>query len=126
MRARVLDAVATLNYRRNSIASSIRRLDQRTASIGLIVEDLANPFASLLTRVVQDYALERAHLVLVGSSDGVADRERGLVAEFSSRRVDGLIVMPSGARGGVGKRAGCPRGRTTPCCAWPLADRVSR
>jgi LacI family transcriptional regulator len=96
MRARVLDAVGSLNYRRNTIASSIRRLDQRTASIGLVVEDLANPFASLLTRVVQEYALERQHLVLVGSSDGVADRERELVTEFCSRRVDGLLIVPSG------------------------------
>ncbi|OHV25706.1 hypothetical protein BBK14_22030 [Parafrankia soli] len=94
--ARILEAVERLNYRRNTSASSIRRLDQRTASIGLVVEDLANPFASLLARVVQDYALERQHLVLVGSSDGVADRERELVAEFCARRVDGLLIVPSG------------------------------
>jgi LacI family transcriptional regulator len=97
MQARVLDAVVRVGYRRNSIASSIRRLDQRTASIGLVVEDLANPFASLLTRVVQDYALERQHLVLVGSSRGVAQRERELVTEFCSRRVDGLLVVPCGS-----------------------------
>lgn len=97
MRARVLETAARLNYRRNSIASSIRRLDQRTASIGLVVEDIANPFASTLTRVVQDFALERQHLVLVGSSDGLVEREREVVAEFCARRVDGLIIVPSGA-----------------------------
>jgi LacI family transcriptional regulator len=95
-RERVLAAVAEIGYRRNSIASSIRRRDQRTSSIGLIVEDLANPFASTLTRVVQDYALEHRYLVLVGSSDGVPERERELVGEFASRRVDGLILVPSG------------------------------
>lgn len=96
MRARVLETAARLNYRRNSIASSIRRLDQRTASIGLVVEDIANPFAAALTRVVQDFALERRHLVLVGSSDGLVEREREVVTEFCSRRVDGLIIVPSG------------------------------
>jgi len=96
MRTRVLEAAARLNYRRNSIASSIRRLDQRTASIGLVVEDIANPFAAALTRVVQDFALQRRHLVLVGSSDGIGDREREVVTEFCSRRVDGLIIVPSG------------------------------
>jgi LacI family transcriptional regulator len=95
-RDRVLEAVAALGYRRNSMAGSIRRRDQRTSSIGLIVEDLANPFASTLTRVIQDYALERRYLVLVGSSDGVPERERELVGEFASRRVDGLIMVPSG------------------------------
>lgn len=96
MRTRVLETAARLNYRRNTIASSIRRLDKRTASIGLVVEDIANPFASTLTRVVQDFALERQHLVLVGSSDGIAEREREVVAEFCARRVDGLIIVPSG------------------------------
>ncbi|MGH3738353.1 MAG: LacI family DNA-binding transcriptional regulator [Micromonosporaceae bacterium] len=96
LRDRVLEAVASLRYRRNTIASSIRRLDQRTASIGLVVEDLANPFAAQLTRVVQDHARQWRHMVLVGSSDGVPERERELVTEFCSRRVDGLLVVPSG------------------------------
>ncbi|WP_245818532.1 LacI family DNA-binding transcriptional regulator [Haloechinothrix alba] len=96
MRDRVLEAMASVEYRRNSMASSVRRRDQRTASIGLVVEDLANPFASQLTRVVQDHALRRRYLVLVGSSDGVAEREREIVGEFCSRRVDGLLVVPSG------------------------------
>ena len=95
-RERVMAAVGELGYRRNAIASSIRRLDQRTASIGLVVEDLINPFASAITRVIQDFSAQRGHLVLVGSSDGEAARERELVGEFCSRRVDGLIVVPSG------------------------------
>ncbi|GAA2272570.1 LacI family DNA-binding transcriptional regulator [Glycomyces scopariae] len=94
---RVRRAVESLGYRRNTIASSIRRRDRRTASIGLVVEDLANPFASSVTRAIQDYAAERAHLVLVGSSDGDPARERTLVQEFGSRLVDGLIIVPSGA-----------------------------
>ncbi|MFB9660464.1 LacI family DNA-binding transcriptional regulator [Glycomyces mayteni] len=96
-RDRILKAVESLGYRRNEIASSIRRRDRRTASIGLIVEDLANPFASSVTRAIQDFAAARSHLVLVGSSDGDPARERTLVQEFGSRLVDGLIIVPSGA-----------------------------
>ncbi|NUQ89184.1 MAG: LacI family DNA-binding transcriptional regulator [Glycomyces artemisiae] len=96
-RDRVLKAVESLGYRRNTIASSIRRRDRRTASIGLVVEDLANPFASSVTRAIQDYAAARSHLVLVGSSDGDPARERTLVQEFGSRLVDGLVIVPSGA-----------------------------
>lgn len=95
-RDRVLAAVAELGYRRNSIASSIRRADQRTSSIGLIVDDLANPFFGSLTRVVQEYAQARGHLVLIGSSDGSPERESELVGEFGARRVDGLIIVPNG------------------------------
>jgi LacI family transcriptional regulator len=93
-RARVEDAIAKLNFQRNVAASSIRRLDRRTASIGLVVEDVANPFAARLARTVEDAARERAHLVLVGSSDNREEREQDLVAQFLARRVDGLIVMP--------------------------------
>jgi LacI family transcriptional regulator len=94
-RARIEAAIEQLNYRHNAAASFIRRRSARTASIGLIVEDLANPFAAVLARVVQDYAQERQHLVLIGSSDCVPQRERELVTEFVSRRVDGLVVMPA-------------------------------
>jgi LacI family transcriptional regulator len=59
------------------------------------VEDLANPFAAVLARLMQDFALERQHLVMIGSSDGVPQCERQLVTEFVSRRVDGLVVMPA-------------------------------
>jgi LacI family transcriptional regulator len=94
-RARVEAAIARLNFQRNVAASSIRRLDRRTASIGLVVEDIANPFASRLARSVEDAARERQHLVLVASSDNQGQREQELVAQLLARRVDGLIVMPA-------------------------------
>jgi len=105
-RARVEDAITTLNFQRNVAASSIRRLDRRTTSIGLVVEDVANPFASRLARTVQDAAGQRRHLVLVGSSDNVGEREQELVSQFLARRVDGLIVMP-----GTGGQAYLTRAR---------------
>lgn len=94
-RARIQAAMEELNFRPNAMASMIRRRGGRTASLGLVVEDLANPFMAQLARAVQDY--DREHLVLIGSSDGDPRRERELVAEFVARRVDGLLVVPSGA-----------------------------
>jgi LacI family transcriptional regulator len=105
-RARVEAAIIKLNFQRNVAASSIRRLDRRTASIGLVVEDVANPFASRLARTVEDAASRRGHLVLVGSSDNQDEREQELVEQFLARRVDGLIVMP-----GVGNQAYLERAR---------------
>jgi LacI family transcriptional regulator len=99
-RARIEAAIEQLNYRHNAAASFIRRRSARTASVGLIVEDLANPFAAVLARVVRECAQERQHLVLIGSSDGVPQRERELVTRFVSRRVDGLVIMPAQVDGG--------------------------
>ena len=92
---RVMTAVERLNYQHNLTASSLRRSDRRSATIGVVLEDIANPFASALHRSIEDVAVKRGVLVLAGSSDEDADRERRLVSAFASRRVDGLIIQPS-------------------------------
>jgi LacI family transcriptional regulator len=92
---RVLAASERLNYRHNMTASSLRRSDGRSATIGVILEDVSNPFSSMLHRSIEDVAVRRGVLVLAGSSDEQEDRERELVSAFASRRVDGLIIQPS-------------------------------
>jgi LacI family transcriptional regulator len=92
---RVLAASERLDYRHNMPASSLRRLDGRSATIGVVLEDIANPFSSALHRGIEDVALKRGVLVLAGSSDEDEDRERQLVSAFASRRVDGLIIQPA-------------------------------
>ena len=92
---RVMAATERLDYRHNMTASSLRRSDGRSATIGVVLEDVANPFSSLLHRSIEDVAVQRGVLVLAGSSDEDESRERDLVAAFASRRVDGLIIQPS-------------------------------
>jgi len=92
---RVIAASERLSYRHNLTASSLRRSDGRSATIGIVLEDVANPFSSALNRSIEDVAVKRGVLVLAGSSDEDGDRERKLVSAFASRRVDGLIIQPS-------------------------------
>ena len=92
---RVLAASERLDYRHNMPASSLRRADGRSATIGVVLEDIANPFSSALHRGIEDVALKRGVLVLAGSSDEDEVRERQLVSAFASRRVDGLIIQPA-------------------------------
>jgi len=89
---RVRDAVALLGYRHNLTASALRRADRSTASIGLIFEDVSNPFFGMVHRGVEDVARGRGVLTLVGSSDEEPERERELAEAFTARGVDGLIV----------------------------------
>jgi len=93
---RVERAARQLDFQLNFGARSLRRTDGRTNTIGLILENVANPYSSALHRAVEDVARERGVLVLSGSLDEVPQRERDLVAAFVSRRVDGLIIMPTG------------------------------
>src|SRR6267143_3521616 len=92
---RVTAASQRLNYRHHMPASSLRRSDGRSATIGVVLEDVSNPFSSALHRSIEDIAVKRGVLVLAGSSDEDEDRERQLVSAFASRRVDGLIIQPS-------------------------------
>lgn len=93
---RVRVAVAKLGYRRDVMASTLRRTDRLSGSIGLVFENVSNPFLAAVHRGVEELARERGILAFVGSSDDDPERERSLTAAFVSRGVDGLVVVPSG------------------------------
>src|ERR1700683_1563267 len=93
--ARIRDAAGKLGYRPNLTASSLRRGDRRTATIGLLLEDVANPFCAVLLRAVGDVARGRRVQILTGSLDEDPDRERDLAITLIDRGVDGLVIMPA-------------------------------
>lgn len=93
--AKVRTAAEKLGYRPNLTAASLRRSGGRTNTIGLLLEDVSNPYSSLVHRAVEDYARARNVLVLAGSLDEDHDRERELTRTLIDRRVDGIIIMPS-------------------------------
>jgi LacI family transcriptional regulator len=93
--ARVERAIAELGYRRNDLARHLRQKGQVSRTVGLVVDDLGNPFYSALARAVEDAAYLRSYLVLVGSTNDDPYRERELVNAFTARQVDGLILVPT-------------------------------
>jgi LacI family transcriptional regulator len=94
--ARVERAVQALGYRPDERARNLRQGDARPASIGFAMVDVANPFFSAILRGLEAVAHEHDCLLLSGSSDGDPDRQDQLIESFISRRVDGLVVVPSG------------------------------
>jgi LacI family transcriptional regulator len=95
LEARVQQAIAQLNYRRDANAATLRRLGRKTQTIGLVLEDVSNPFSSALHRAVEDAARERGVMVFAGSCDEDPARERELIGSLRDRRVDGIIVVPA-------------------------------
>lgn len=91
---RVQEAIEALGFRRNDSARVLRK--GRTASIGLVLEDLADPFYGPLSRAVEEVARTHGALLINGSSAEDPDREQELVLALCARRVDGLIVIPAG------------------------------
>ena len=96
---RVERAVAELGYRPDQRARLLRRSTSSPATIGFVMVDVANDFASNLLRGVEEVAMERQCLVMAGSTEGRGEREEHLVDAFIQRRVAGLIVVPAGSTG---------------------------
>jgi len=93
---RVLHAVHELGYRRNDIARTLRA-GRTTRTIGLVIEDLANPFYSALASAVSRVARVHDSLLIVSSLEEGREREREFVLELCQRRVDGLLIVPAGS-----------------------------
>lgn len=93
--ARVTDAVERLGFQPNQLASSLKRGVSRS-TIGLVIEDVANPFFARLARVVEEVARARGMLLVIASSDEDPVRERQVLDSLVQRRVNGLLVVPAG------------------------------
>jgi LacI family transcriptional regulator len=93
--ARVSEAIELLGYRPDLTASALRRADGRSRSIGVILEDVSNPFLAAVQRGIEEAARDRGVIAFVGSSDRVAEREVELAGALAARGVDGLIIVPS-------------------------------
>ena len=91
---RVQEAITSLGFRRNDSARILRK--GRTASIGLVLEDLADPFYGPLSRAVEEVARSHGALLINGSSAEDPAREQELALALCARRVDGLVVIPAG------------------------------
>ncbi len=107
---KVLAASASLRYERNDLAASLRH-GAKSNTIGLVIEDVANPFYSVIAQAVEESARERASLLITTSAREDPVRERELVTALLRRRVDALLIVPAGpdhryiADAGFGSRA---------------------
>jgi LacI family transcriptional regulator len=89
---RVTAAIGRLGFRRNDVARSLRGA---SSMLGLVIEDVANPFYSTIARAVEDVASREGYVVITASSEENAERERGLVTTLLSRQVEGLLLVPA-------------------------------
>jgi LacI family transcriptional regulator len=91
----VQQVIRELGYRRNEHARALRQ-GRLSRMIGLVTEDVSNPFYAAIARGAEEEVRDRALLVIAGSSDEDAERERALLEVLCERRVGGLLVVPTG------------------------------
>ena len=89
-RRRVLAAIESTGYRPNHIARALAA--GATATYGLVVPDISNPFFAELAHEIEDAVFDAGRVLLLGDSAGSRERERELVRIFSQQRVDGVLI----------------------------------
>lgn len=92
MRERVLAAVESLDYKPDMLAQGLRR--RETMTVGFVVGDISN---FLLSQMVKgaEHALRRAgYSMLLTNSLFDPELDRRHIELLSSRRVDGLLLLP--------------------------------
>lgn len=90
---RVQEAATRLGYSPNVLAGSLR--SQKTASIGVVLPDLTNPFLPPIVRGIEDVLTSRGYVALLGNTDNDSVLEAKLVESLRARRVDGFIIATS-------------------------------
>lgn len=92
-RARVLAAIAELDYRPNLVARALR--STRSNTIGLVVPDSSEAFFTELVHAVERAAFADDSLVLLGNSGFSQAQERRYVETLAGMQVSGLLLVRS-------------------------------
>ena len=92
---RVMVAVRELGFRRNVVAADFARGASRR-EIGLVIDDVSNPFWAQAARAIEDAATVTGRHVMTASSDFRPEREHEIIDSFVGHRLGGLIVVPVG------------------------------
>ncbi|BAV08666.1 transcriptional regulator, LacI family [Filimonas lacunae] len=87
---KVEDLVQQTNYQPNVLAKSFRT--GKTNTIGLLVEDISNPFFAHIARQIEDNAYQRGYKIIYGSTEDNLEKTRELITMFADRHVDGYII----------------------------------
>ena len=97
-RERVLRVARQMNYRRNGLARGLKR--QCTETVGMVIGDIANPFAAELTRGVREVLEERGYTLFICISEHKAKEDVQAFDSLADHRVDGIIVATRASKSG--------------------------
>ncbi len=117
-------ASAELGYIPNLLARGL--VTNRTATVGVIIPELANPFFAPMVSGIEAIAARRGFLVVVGESSRTTRDERRCLDQYRQFRIGGILITPVTDELGHARRA---RAAGTPVVVmarrWEQGDYVS-
>jgi LacI family transcriptional regulator len=94
MRARVLAAVAELEYEPDFLAQSLRR--GQTLSVGFVLGDISNPLLSDIVLGAETELRRAGYSLLLMNSENDPELDVRSIRFFETRRVDGMLLSTVG------------------------------
>lgn len=88
----ILKYIEKINYRPNQFAQGLRH--GRTKIIGMLVEDISDPFFSSVSRQMEEIAYQKGYKIIYSSTENQTDKAKELLQIYRSRQVDGYIIAP--------------------------------
>lgn len=90
-RERVLAAIEELGYRPNALARDLKR--RRSATVGVLVGDLVNPFYAQLTNLIERRCAAAGYATIICHTDGDRATERERLGVLLEHRVAGVVML---------------------------------
>ena len=92
-RQRVLAAFEALGYVYNRHAARMR--SQSTKTVGVVVNDITNPYFSTLIRGVEACLGRSGFVTFLGNSDESLERQSWFLETVREHSIDGLVICPA-------------------------------
>lgn len=80
-------------YKPNQVARSLRT--GNTKIIGLIVENIANPFFANIAYLIENKAYQKGYKIFYSSTENNIEKTKDLIEMLRSRNVDAYIIVPT-------------------------------
>ncbi len=91
-RQNILDIIEKHNYQPSNLA---RALSKKTSHIiGVIIEDLANPFFTEIARGIETVLHKNGYIMFLTSSNWNKEKEEEIIKKLYRNQIDGLLITP--------------------------------
>lgn len=94
--ARIESLARELGYVPDPVAAGLRT--RRSATIGVLIPDIANPVFPLILRGIEAALAEAGYTAIIANTDNEAARARAALARLAARRIDGVLISTATRR----------------------------